>query len=64
MPKMKTNSSAKKRFTVTGSGKLKCAHAGKRHNLRKRTTKAKLALRHASIVGPADEAKMKGLLCM
>ena len=41
MPKMKTNSSAKKRFKVTGTGKLKRSHAGKRHNLRKKTKKAK-----------------------
>ena len=64
MPKMKTNSSAKKRFKVTGSGKLKRAHSGKRHNLRKKTKKAKLHLRHSAIVGPADEKKMKDLLGM
>ena len=64
MPKMKTNSSAKKRFKVTGSGKLKRSHAGKRHNLRKKTKKAKLALRHSAIVTPADEPRMKNLLCM
>ena len=64
MPKMKTKSGAKKRFKVTGSGKLKRNRAGKRHNLRKKTKKAKLALRHSTVVGPADEAKMKDLLCM
>nr|HPH88222.1 50S ribosomal protein L35 [Chitinophagales bacterium] len=36
MPKMKTNSSAKKRFKVTGSGKIKRAHAYKRHILTKK----------------------------
>ena len=61
---MKTNSSAKKRFKVTGSGKLKRNHSGKRHNLRKKSKKAKLRLRHSSVVGPADERKMKDLLGM
>ena len=64
MPKMKTNSSAKKRFTVTGTGKLKCGHAGKRHGLRKRTKKAKLALTHSTMVDEADRKGMERLLCM
>lgn len=64
MPKMKTISSAKKRFKVTGSGKLKRSRAGMNHLLRKKTKKAKLALRHSAVVGKADEAKMKDLLCM
>jgi large subunit ribosomal protein L35 len=64
MPKMKTNSSAKKRFRVTGTGKLKCAHAGKRHLLRKRSNKAKLALTHSTIVNEADRKGMERLLCM
>jgi large subunit ribosomal protein L35 len=39
MPKMKTKSGAKKRFKVTGTGKVMSAHAGKRHGMIKRTTK-------------------------
>ncbi len=39
MPKMKTKSSAKKRFSMTASGKVKSAAAGKRHGMIKRTTK-------------------------
>jgi large subunit ribosomal protein L35 len=39
MPKMKTKSGAKKRFKVTGTGKVMAAHAGKRHGMIKRTTK-------------------------
>jgi large subunit ribosomal protein L35 len=39
MPKMKTKSGAKKRFKVTGTGKVLSAHAGKRHGMIKRTTK-------------------------
>jgi large subunit ribosomal protein L35 len=37
MPKMKTNSSAKKRFKVTGTGKVLATQADKRHNMRKRS---------------------------
>ena len=36
MPKMKTKSSVKKRFKITGTGKVVSAQAGKRHNMRKR----------------------------
>jgi len=39
MPKMKTKSSAKKRFKMTASGKVKCGFAGKRHGMIKRSTK-------------------------
>jgi large subunit ribosomal protein L35 len=41
MPKMKTKSAAKKRFSFTGSGKIRANFAGKRHNLRKRPQKMK-----------------------
>jgi len=39
MPKFKTKSGAKKRFKVTATGKVKCAQAGKRHGMIKRTNK-------------------------
>ena len=39
MPKMKTKSSAKKRFKITASGKVLAAAAGKRHGMIKRSTK-------------------------
>jgi len=39
MPKMKTKASAKKRFKVTATGKIKSAQAGKRHGMIKRSTK-------------------------
>ena len=45
MPKMKTSSSAAKRFTKTGTGKLKRMKAGKQHILTKKTTKLKRTLR-------------------
>jgi large subunit ribosomal protein L35 len=43
MPKMKTKSSAKKRFKVTGSGKIKRKHAFKNHILTKKSKKRKLS---------------------
>jgi len=64
MPKMKTHSSAKKRFKVTGSGKVKRFQSGKRHLLRKRSKKAKLNLTGSTLVAPADEARVKRLLAV
>jgi large subunit ribosomal protein L35 len=62
MPKMKSNSSAKKRFKLTGTGKVKRKHAFKSHILTKKTTKAKRALTHAGIVDSADEFRVKRML--
>ena len=62
MPKVKTNSSAKKRFTVTGSGKIKRKHAYKSHILTKKSKKRKLKLTHAGLVHKADEPNVKALL--
>lgn len=64
MPKMKTHSSAKKRFTVTGSGKIKRRKAYKSHILTKMSKKRKLRLRHAGLVSKADEKRIKLLLCI
>ncbi len=54
MPKMKTNSSAKKRFTFTGSGKIKRKHAYKSHILTKKSKKRKRNLTHFTLVNKAD----------
>ena len=62
MPKMKTNSSAKKRFKLTGTGKVKRKHAFKSHILTKKSTKAKRALTHAGIVDSTDEFRVKRML--
>ena len=62
MPKMKTHSGTKKRFKVTGSGKLKRKRTGKRHLLRKKSKKVKLRLRHAGMVSKADTPLLKKLL--
>ena len=59
MPKMKTKSSAKKRFKVTGSGKIKRKHAFKSHILTKKSKKRKLALTHVALVHPSDERSVK-----
>ncbi len=62
MPKMKTNSSAKKRFTVTGSGKVKRAKAFKNHILTKKATKRKRALGHDAIVDETNMSNVKFML--
>ncbi|MDR0738093.1 MAG: 50S ribosomal protein L35 [Prevotellaceae bacterium] len=62
MPKIKTNSGAKKRFQLTGSGKVKRKHAYKRHILTKKTTKQKRNLTYATIVDKSDEKRIKDLL--
>ncbi|MDR0510322.1 MAG: 50S ribosomal protein L35 [Rikenellaceae bacterium] len=62
MPKMKSNSGAKKRFTLTGTGKVKRKHAFHSHILTKKTTKQKRNLTYAGLVSPADEANVKLLL--
>ena len=62
MPKVKTNSGAKKRFTITGSGKIKRKHAFKSHILTKKATKRKRNLTYAGLVNPADENNVKLML--
>ena len=64
MPKMKTNSSAKKRFKVTGTGKIKRKHAFKSHILTKKTTKQKRGLTHAAIVSPSDMDRVQKMLIL
>ncbi len=62
MPKMKTNSSAKKRFKFTGTGKIKRKQAFKRHILTKKSNKRKTRLGHFALVSEADEKNIKNLL--
>ena len=59
MPKMKTKSSAKKRFKITGSGKIKRKHAFKSHILTKKSKKRKLKLTHDGLVHKNDENNVK-----
>ena len=62
MPKQKTHSGAKKRFKITGTGKIKKQQAGMRHNLEVKSGKQKRALGMDSIVSPADAKGIKKLL--
>jgi large subunit ribosomal protein L35 len=62
MPKMKTVSSAKKRFKFTGTGKIKRKHAFKSHILTKKGTKQKRNLTKSGLVHTADEANVKNML--
>ncbi len=62
MPKVKTNSSAKKRFKLTGSGKIKRKHAFKSHILTKKATKRKRNLTHTGLVNETDESNVKIML--
>ncbi|MDO9511759.1 MAG: 50S ribosomal protein L35 [Bacteroidales bacterium] len=62
MPKMKTKSSAKKRFTFTGTGKIKRKHAYKSHILTKKSKKRKRNLTYSTIVSSADLVKVRDML--
>lgn len=62
MPKMKTNSSAKKRFKLTASGKIKRKHAFMRHILTKKNKDQKRRLGHSTLVSSADEGLVKRML--
>ena len=59
MPKIKTKSSAKKRFSVTGSGKIKMSQAGKRHGMIKRSTKFIRNARGSTTMAEADAKIVK-----
>lgn len=62
MPKMKSKSGAKKRFSFTGTGKIKRKHAYKSHILTKKSTKRKRNLTYATLVSKADEKNIRELL--
>ena len=62
MPKMKSNAGAKKRFILTGSGKIKRKHAYKSHILTKKSTKRKRNLGYSAIVDKADVKAVRDML--
>ncbi|MFN3996431.1 50S ribosomal protein L35 [Algoriphagus sp.] len=62
MPKVKTKSSAKKRFALTGTGKIKRKHAFKSHILTKKSTKRKRNLTKTGLVHVADEGRVRDML--
>ena len=64
MPKVKTNSGAKKRFSFTGTGKIKRHHAYHSHILTKKTKKQKRNLVHQAIVDKSNMKQVRDLLCL
>ena len=64
MPKVKTNSGAKKRFRFTGTGKIKRRHAYHSHILTKKTKKQKRNLVHQTIVDSSNLKQVRDLLCL
>jgi len=64
MPKMRTNPGAKKRFKLTGTGKIKRKHAYKSHILTKKSTKRKRNLTYYGTVDKTDEKNIKLLLAI
>ena len=64
MPKVKTNSGAKKRFRFTGTGKIKRHHAFHSHILTKKTKKQKRNLLGETIVDRSNLKQVRDLLCL
>ncbi len=62
MPKMKSKKAARKRFKLTGTGKIKRTRANRRHILTKRSQDRKRALRKGLVVHHADEARTRRML--
>jgi len=62
MPKMKTKSGAKKRFSVRAGGSIKRGQAFKRHILTKKTTKVKRHLRGSVTVNASDSASVRAMM--
>ena len=62
MPKVKTNAASKKRFALTGTGKIKRKHAYHSHILTKKSKKSKLNLEHTTLVAGVNERQVKELL--
>ena len=62
MPKMKTKSAAKKRFSITGSGRIKRKHAFHSHILTKKSNKRKRILASTALLSNADEKVIKKMI--
>lgn len=62
MPKMKTKSGAKKRFTLTATGKVRMSQANKRHGMIKRTNKQIRNQRGTAILSESDTPRVKRYL--
>ena len=64
MPKVKTNSGAKKRFALTGTGKIKRRHAYHSHILTKKNKKQKRNRDHVAIIDSTNRRQVRELLCL
>ena len=64
MPKVKTNSGAKKRFALTGTGKIKRKHAYKSHILTKKTKNQKRNLTHVALVDSTNLRSVREMLVL
>ena len=64
MPKVKTNAAAKKRFALTGTGKIKRKHAFYSHILTKKSKKRKRNLDHTALVQDANLKQVRELLSL
>ena len=62
MPKLKTHSSASKRFRITKRGKVKCSHAFGRHLMASKSPKRRRNLRKQRMLGPEDVKSVKRML--
>ena len=62
MPKLKTNRGARKRFRLTGTGKLRRGHAGRNHILTKKSTKRKRGLRMPGLVDANDSRRVRRMI--
>ena len=62
MPKVKTNAASKKRFALTGTGKIKRKHAYHSHILTKKSKKRKRNLDHTTLVAEANSKQIRDLL--
>ncbi|MCH5235179.1 MAG: 50S ribosomal protein L35 [Muribaculaceae bacterium] len=62
MPKVKTNAASKKRFALTGTGKIKRKHAYHSHILTKKSKKRKRNLDHTTLVSEANSKQIRNLL--
>jgi len=60
--KLKTNKAVKKRFKITGTGKVMFTKANRRHLLTDKTTKKKRSLRRKQVVSPSDMKRLRNLL--
>ena len=59
MPKLKTKSSAKKRFRLTASGKIRAGQAGKRHGMIKRSNEQIRELRGTTVLSDSETRRVK-----